>query len=203
MIAALAEPLMTDPDLSQANARNFAADPGGPTDGWLPALRFGPDEAALARDAAQALTGGRVRLPGLLTKPSPRLAAANAPTLAKRARVLVDARVCADRLDRGFAWGAAMGTTLPVYPRAQLIDGAGVKDGACSLTAATFLTPVTPQLLMAFYHARARAAGYADAASVAGDAALLEGAKGNQRFAVLLRVAGDGVTSVDLILREK
>jgi hypothetical protein len=203
MAAALAEPLMTDPDLSQSNARNLVAEPGGPADGSLPSLGFAVNEAALARDEAQALTGGRVRLPGLLPKPSPRLAMAAAPALAARARVLVDAGACADRMTRGFAWGAAMGTAMPVYPRAHLIDGAGIRDGACGIVAATFLTPVAPQALMAFYHARAREAGYADAASQAGDAALLEGAKGNQRFAVMLRNAGNGVTSVDLMLREK
>lgn len=203
MIAALAEPLMTDPDLSQANVRNLAADPGGPTDGSLPALGFAPDEAALASAEAQALTGGRLRLPGLLAKPSPRLAAAKAGTLAARVRVLVDGGGCIDRLGHGFGWGATMGAALPIYPRAHLIEGVGVKDGACNLSAASFLTPVAPQPLMAFYHARAREAGYADAVSVAGDAALLEGAKGSARLAVLLRNAGNGVTAVDLILREK
>ena len=207
LIAALAEPLMTDPDLSQANVRNLAADPGGPSDGLLPALGFAPDEAALASVDAQALTGGRLRLPGLLANPSPRLAAAQAVPkagmLAERVRMLVDAGPCADRLGHGFAWGAAMGAALPIYPRAHLVDGVGVKDDACHISAASFLTPVAPQPLMAFYHARAREAGYADAASVAGDAALLEGAKGSARFAVLLRNAGHGVTSVDLILREK
>ncbi|WP_295638990.1 hypothetical protein [Novosphingobium sp.] len=203
MAAALAEPLMTDPDLSQANARNLVAEPGGPADRSLPSLGFAENEAALARDEAQALTGGRVRLPGLLPRPSPRLAAATATTLAGRVRVLVDAGACTDRLTRGFAWGAAVGTVMPIYPRAHLIEGAGVKDGTCSIVAATFLTPVAPQPLMAFYHAQAREAGYADAASQAGDAALLEGAKGSARFAVLLRNAGNGLTSVDLILREK
>lgn len=203
MIAALAEPLMTDSDLSQANARNLVAEPAGPTDRSLPALDFAPDEAVRASTEAQALTGGRLRLPGLLAKPSPRLAAARAGTLAERARLLVDAGPCADRLGHGFAWGATMGDALPVYPRAHLVEGAGIGDGGCGLRVARFLTPVAPQPLMAFYHARARAAGYADAASVAGNAALLEGAKGNQRFAVLLRNAGHGVTSVDLILREK
>jgi hypothetical protein len=203
MAAALAEPLMTDPDLSQANARNLVAEPGGPADRSLPSLGFADNEAALARDQAQALTGGRVRLPGLLPKPSPRLAAASVATLAGRARVLVDAGACTDRMKHGFAWGVAMGTTMPIYPRAHLIEGAGVKDGTCSITAATFLTPVAPQPLMAFYHAQAREAGYADAASHAGDAALLEGAKGSARFAVLLRNAGNGITSVDLILRDK
>jgi hypothetical protein len=194
---------MTDPDLSQANARNLVAEPGGPTDGSLPSLGFASGEAGSARAAAQTLTGGRVRLPGLLAKPSPRLAAGNKPTLTARIRVLVDADACADRLGHGFAWGAVMGKALPVYPRAHLIEGAGVQDGACSLIAASFLTPVAPQPLMAFYHARAREAGYADAASVAGNAALLEGAKGAQRFAVLLRDAGHGLTSVDLVLRER
>ena len=207
LIAALAEPLMTDPDLSQANVRNLVADPGGPSDGSLPALGFAPDEAALASAEAQALTGGRLRLPGMLAKASPRLAAAKAVpkagTLAERVRVLVDAGPCTDRLGHGFAWGVAMGAALPIYPRAHLVEGVGVKDHACHIIAASFLTPVAPQPLMAFYHARARKAGYADAASVAGDAALLEGAKGAQRFAVLLRNAGHGVTSVDLILREK
>lgn len=203
MAAALAEPLMTDPDLSQANARNLVAEPGGPADRSLPSLGFADNEAALARDEAQALTGGRVRLPGLLPKPSPRLAAASATTLAGRVRVLVDGGDCSERLTRGFAWGAVKGTVVPVYPRAHLIAGAGVKDGSCGITAATFLTPVAPQPLMAFYHALAREAGYADAASMAGDAALLEGAKGTARFAVLFRNAGNGITSVDVILREK
>jgi hypothetical protein len=203
MAAALAEPLMTDPDLSQANARNLVAEPGGPADRSLPTLDFADNEAALARDEAQALTGGRGRLPGLLPKPSARLAAATAATLAGRVRGLVDAGACTDRLTRDFAWGAEVGPAMPIYPRAHLIEGAGVKDGTCSIIAATFLTPVAPQPLMAFYHARARAAGYADAASQAGDAALLEGAKGSARFAVLLRNAGNGVTAVDLILREK
>ncbi|GAC1574509.1 MAG: hypothetical protein NVS3B27_20040 [Novosphingobium sp.] len=196
MAAALAEPLMTDPDLSQANARNLVAEPGGPADRSLPSLDFADNEAALARDQAQALTGGRVRLPGLLPKPSPRLAAASVATLAGRVRVLVDAGACTDRMKHSFAWGAAMGTAMPIYPRAHLIEGAGVKDGTCNITAATFLTPVAPQPLMAFYHAQAREAGYADAA-------LLEGAKGSARFAVLLRNAGNGITSVDLILRDK
>ena len=203
MIAALEEPLMTDPDLSQSNARNLVADPGGPTDGSLPALGFAPDEAALARDEAQALAGSRLRLPGLLAKPSPRLGAVQELSLADRVRTLVDAGTCADRLTYGFAAGAETGATFPIYPRAHLIEAARATTDGCALIAATFTSPVAPQPLMAFYHARARDAGYADAASVAGDAALLEGTKGAQRFAVLLRNAGGGVTSVDLVLRAK
>lgn len=203
MLAALAEPLMTDPDLSQSNARNLVAEPAGPSDRSLPALDFASNEAGLAREEAAALTGARLRLPGLLAKPSSRLAAAQVPSLAGRARLMVDAGACADRMGHEFAWGALMGDALPVYPRAHLVEGAGLRDGACDVRAVTFLTPVAPQPLMAFYHAEARAAGYADAASISGDAALLEGAKGGKRFAVLLRNAGHGVTSVDLILREK
>lgn len=203
MVAALAEPLMTDPDLSQSNARNLVAEPAGPSDRSLPVIDFPADEAGLARDEAAALIGGRLRLPGLLAQPSPRLKAADSPTLAARARLLVDTGACAERMARGFAWGAQMGDALPVYPRAHLVEGAGLRDSACDLRAVSFVTPVAPQPLMAFYHAQAHAAGYADAASVAGDTALLEGAKGAKRFAVLLRNAGHGVTAVDLILREK
>lgn len=201
MIAALEEPLMTDPDLSQANARNLAADPGGPVDGSLPALGFAPGEAARAQAEARALAGGRLRLPGMMPRPSPRLASAGAVTLAERARGLVDARDCADRLYYGFALAQALPAAFPIYPRAHLVEAARSEAGACALTAASFTSPVPPQALMAFYHARARAADYADAASVQGDAALLEGTKGSARFAVLLRNAGNGVTTVDLVVR--
>lgn len=203
MIAALEEPLMTDPDLSQVNARNLAADPGGPSDLSLPALGFAPGEAGTARAEAQAMAGGRLRLPGMMPRPSPRLATATAVALAGRVRGLVDAGHCADRLEYGFALAQALPAVFPIYPRAHLVEAARTNVEGCSLVAASFTSPVAPQPLMAFYHARARAAGYADAASVRGDAALLEGAKGSARFAVLLRNAGGGVTAIDLVVRAR
>lgn len=205
MMAALEEPLMTDPDLSQANARNLVADPGGPGDMALPALGFAPEEARQARARAQALAGadGRLDLPGFLPRPSPRLAAAKQDDLAVRARMLVDGGGCAEPMERGFGLARALPAAFPIYPAAHLVEAARAGAEGCALMAASFTSPVPPQPLMAFYHARARAAGYDDAASVEGDAALLEGARGTARFAVLLRNAGGGVTAIDLVVRAK
>lgn len=201
VLAALGDQILVDPDLARQN-EGAAALTGG-IDHALPL----PDRSVRAIDAARAealtLVGGRDALRAL---PAPSGKAKAAP-LAARLSIVSRARYagapprCLEALVHDFAWAARMPAAFPIYPRGATQEAAGLDSRACTLRAVHFRTPVPVDEVLAFYHMRAREAGYSSTLTEAGVERVLRGAKGEAAFAVFARETAPGATAVDLVVR--
>lgn len=195
VVAALADPIMIDPDLASQNRGNAAI----ALDSFdaVPLDDVSPEAVEAARAEAARLAGGMVR-----TAPQ------GVADKAKLAPALTAGQVaaglpasppgCLDRLRYGYGWAAAMPAALPVYPRGHVREAAG-NDG-CGLRAVIFVTPVDPGEVIDFYHTVTADAGYAAERRRHGETDALSGAKGGSAFVVRVRRTGD-LSEVELAVR--
>ena len=196
VVAALSDPLMTDPDLaSQSRASAALGGGGGPASAEIPAVLRSADALEGARAAAAKLAGARLAAASDIPAGEPLPEAVTAPAFA---RLLPGAGPCADKAGFGFIWAAALPVAFPVFPMGHALVGAGNDLGGCRLRSVRFVTPVPAGEVAAFYLARGKAAALPLAPRQAGEAVVLAGARGNT--AVLVRIAprGDGLTEVEL-----
>lgn len=194
VVAALNDPLMTDPDLlTQAQPGTLFVMPG-PASAPIPLIDRGDEELDRARAAA-----GRLAAPPPL---APEAAPAAGVTLADTMAILLaefdGPRGCADRIGYTAQWGARLPAAVPIYPRGHLQDAAGSDAPDCRLRAVTFLTPVPAAEVAAFYATRAGQAGWRPRYQRAGEGLRLAARAGATGFAAWLG-ARDGVTVVTLV----
>lgn len=198
---ALAEQLMTEPDLVAQNRANSAADIPS-QDGSLPTVEAGPEALAGARADAAQLVGG----PGRMRKaPEARKVAGSLPpeaalTAAARAAAAPGGnRDCAARAEYTMRWAARMPAAFPVYPRAAAQEAAGTDAGGCALRVVNFVTPVPLGEVIDFYFTRARAAGYSAERVLQDGDDVLAGTRGSASYVVYARRLPSGNTEVDLV----
>jgi hypothetical protein len=188
--AALAAPLLSDPDLVTLDRSRAALSDPGPLDGSLPPEDYAPATVAAARAEAAALVG-KTAAPAL-AKGSP-CEECGRETLAGRARGIAPG--CRGETD--LVWSLRLPADLPVYPKAHLRDALGSDAAACPLRAASFTAPVPPSEVLGFYRAIAARAGFA--LRSAGPAALIGRRPDGARLAVIVRQAGDDLAQFDLV----
>lgn len=199
IMAALSEPLLSDPDLVGASGTAGLLTGGGPPEGGVPL--FGPDEAEAARARAEALDiigGAMPPAPGAMQRLD-RSPLARAATAAAVAQALPFAARCAPSLGYSFVWAARLPAAIPVYPRAHAQEAGGSDAGGCKLRVVNFRTPVSPNDVIAFYHAAADRAGLSPRIAIAGPDQVVSGAGGGLSFAVYVRSRADGMTEADLV----
>lgn len=197
VVAALADPIMIDPDLASQNRGNavislepFAA---------VPLDAVTPEAIAAGKADASRLADGLIR-----TAPDPSgpdAPFAPAVTAAQSAAALAgNPHGCVDGLRYGYGWAAGLRPELPIYPRGHVQEAAG--NTGCGLRAVIFTTPVDPAAVVDFYFTRASAAGYSAERRRAGDVELLSGSKGGAAY--LVRVSSlNGLSQVELAIRAK
>lgn len=198
VIEALADPIMTDPELASQNDAHAAIMVTGPVNAALPPIERSDGAIAAARDAAARLIGG--------TPPAvPDAGAADLRSYrdaVTAAQMAVAARVpgsgCAGRVSYTARWAAMLPEPLSVYPRGAVDEAAG-SDAGCRLRVVHFRTPVAVADVLAFYHARLRAAGFAVEHGRDDAEHLLRGRKGGAGYVVYLRQGEDGLTAADLV----
>ncbi len=197
--AALADPIMADPDLASQNRGNTALSGGGPAMAEIPPDKRSPEEADRARSAAQELLGGRIEPApaAALTVPESKLARAATMEGVAQALTLGGAG-CPAKLGYGFIWAARLPAGLPIYPRGHARVAAGADDAACHLRVVRFASPVGVADLVNFYHASAVKAGLAPQRRREGGDEVVAGAKGRASYAVYIRTGKDGLSEVDL-----
>lgn len=195
IVAALADPIMIDPDLASQNRGNavisldaFAA---------VPLDASSPEAIAAAKADASRLTGGLIK-----TAPEPSGAAKAFPpavTAGQVAAALVATPAgCAEGLRYGYGWAASLPPDLPIYPRGHVQEAAG--NPACGLRVVVFTTPVDPASVTDFYFTRANSAGYSAERRRAGEVEVLSGAKGDATY--LVRIGNvNGLSQVELAIR--
>lgn len=196
IVAALADPIMIDPDLASQNRGNaaitldsFAA---------VPLDNGSPEAIEAARSDAARLAGGMIRTAPEPSETGPALAPAT--TAGQLAATLPSVPAeCLAGLRYGYIWAASLPQALPVYPRGHVEEAAG-SDG-CGLRAVIFVTPVDPSTVIDFYFTRAGDMGYSAARSRLGEVEVLSGVKGTAAYIVRVRRGADGLSEVELATR--
>ena len=202
---ALADPIMTDPDLtrqSQAHAAIVRGAGGALSSGDLPPEQPSADAASAARSDALALVGG-----SLLALPTPAATnSSNSGALPGNTEDLLrrlagGAEKCAASLQNGFGWAAKMPTTFPIYPRGHVSQAAGSDQANCHVRAITYVSSVSAPDVLSFYYTRAHSAGITVEYTIDGNNAVLKGGKGAAAFLVTAHPNTAGMTEVQLATR--
>ncbi len=197
---ALADPIMTDPDLSGQNQRSAALGGGGPASAGIPPENQSPEAIAAARAEALKLAGGALRTaPAASASGSGGPAAEDAVVIAAAALAGKPGAACTAKLAYSAVWAARLPAAFPVYPRGHVQEAAGSDAAGCSLRSVNYLTPVTVPDVVDFYFTRANAAGFRSSRRLVGVDDVLEGSKAAAQYYLRVRKAEDGLTEVDLV----
>ncbi len=193
LAAALAEPLMVDPDLgSQAND-DALRPPPRPLSGAIPPIDIAP-----------------IDLPELhLAKAPPPEKACPACTAAKEALTLgalaaaqkdAATRSCARKIGYSARWAARLPKGVPLFPDARVREAAGSDADTCSLRAVRYMTAAPVDRVIDFYFTHARKAGYSADHQADGDAHALTGTHNGGAYTVIVRPRDDGGSEVALVV---
>jgi hypothetical protein len=197
---ALADPIMTDPDLVSQNGAYSAVAVSGPVSSALPPIDRGNAAIGAARDAATDLLGGKVP-----AAPAPASADVAAYREAVTAAQMASAAKAADpgcirSMEYTARWAAVLPAPLQVYPRGAVEEAAGTDAAGCAVRVVHFKTPVTLDDVLAFHYARLRAAGYPVEHVAKGVDHVLRGRKGATGYVIYIRQTEDGLTAADIIV---
>jgi hypothetical protein len=196
LAAALAEPLMVDPDLgSQAND-DALRPPPRPLSGAVPPIDIAP-----------------IALPELkLSKvPPPEktcpvcTAAEQALTLGALAAAQSDeaTRTCAAEIGYSARWAARLPKGAPLFPDARVREAAGSDAGTCALRAVRYMTAAPVDRVIDFYFTRTRKAGYSADHQAHGERHALTGARDGAANTVIARPRADGGSEVSLVVNTR
>lgn len=210
LIGALADQIMTDPDLISQNRANNAAT-FGPQDGSIPTLDISGRAISAAQEEAEEMIGGAsamLKVPQAEAVSEPLPIGVALSSLARASGVQAGASgegnaICVQSVQYSAAWAAKMPPGLPVYPRAAVQEAAGSDVMGCQLRVVNFLTPVPLGDVVDFYYTSALQAGYsAEHTRQDGDDILI-GMKGGAMFVLYARRLDDGSTQADLVTNSR
>lgn len=196
---ALADPIMTDPDLLSQNPIDAALIASGPPSAALPPLDRSAAAVAAAREAAARLTSGG---PQAVPEPAPEnlQPLRDAVTAAQMASASGIARGdCVTRVSYTARWAAVLPEALQPYPHGAVAEAAGTDQAGCRLRVVHVQTPVPVEDVLAFHHARLKAAGFDLRHGVDGEDHVLRARRGHEAFVLYVRKTADGLTAADLI----
>lgn len=197
--AALADPLMTDPELATRNPGGDGLQGLGPPDGTVPPLDASQAEIDRAREAARLTAGGSFRKVPLAIEGKSAPAALTPGLLAAR----LPGPACGADLAYSAIWAARLPEPLAPYPRAHVIDGAGLDAKGCALRLVRMVTPVSPDDALAFHVTQLHAAGWPAIHRKAGEASVLTGGNAGTVWRIEVRPRADGLTAIDLAVRSR
>ncbi len=196
--------IATDPDLVGRNLANAAL--GGGTDHSIPAIVATREEIEAARREALSLAGDAALLdaPADIPRDPRPIPEAATVSLIERASLVEGLRPCAAQMDFTARWAARMPAAVPLFPRSNTLDAAGIAGGGggqtCDLRAVAFATPVAPDAVAGFYRAMMAKAGLAPQVTMRDGDMVVQGAKGAGRAALFVRTDPHGITRGELIV---
>ena len=199
---ALADQIMVDPALAARSNRNAASAGTRPVDGGVPSARGGGSAADTATDV-------RTHVGQLLHTPAPGPydetcdghcagSAGRPATLGGLARQQAGEGCSAD-VQYGNEWAQRLPAAFPLYPRAALVEAAGVANGRCNVRIVNFQSRAGLQPVLDYYYTMARRGGYDADHVVRGSEHVLGGTKGDLAYVVMARELPGGIVDVDLI----
>ena len=194
--AALAGPLLTEPDLAAMNGAGRALTGNGVASALIPANLYTPESLAAAKAEAKAQLGGAI-------------AAAPAASGSDKA---IGGQTALDSLRRAYGkvpcegaanWSAIWATRLPqpfaLYPRGHVEEALGADIGTCQVRAVTYRIGVTPAEALDFHAAQAAKTGLSVEHRADGDAHALVTRKGALSATIYVRPGPEGLTEVHIV----
>lgn len=195
---ALADPLMSDPDLarrSEANALVTFTDSVP-----LPVFPATPEAATRARDLARAelLTTGAIPALGPLASG----AGGAALSGLSDARAILSAMdappACRSGVRPGFAFAARLANPAAIMPLGMVEFAAGSDAPGCGLRLVRYLTPASVEDVLTYHNTLAQRAGFAITRHDQPEAILLATGKQAETLRVHVRSTPDGMRAVDM-----
>lgn len=194
--AALAGPLLTEPDLAAMNGAGRALTGTGVASALIPANLYTPEAIAAAKAEAKAQLGGAI----------PVVAAAGGSEKA------IGGQTALDSLRRAYGkvpcegaanWSAIWATRLPQpfapYPRGHVEEALGADGGACRVRAVTYRIGVTPAEALDFHATQAVKAGLSVEHRADGDAHALIAGKGALSATIYVRPGPEDLAEVHIV----
>lgn len=201
---AIENEIMVDPNVTGQSNTNAATAGATPVDGAVPAVRGGgPANAAIA-EARTRVNGQMLRAPApgrwedSCDANCDSAAVARPATLGGLARQQAGSGCAAD-IRYGAEWARRLPTAFAVYPRAALIEAAGVANGTCNVRVVNFQSRAGMQPILDYYYTVARRNGYTAEHLLRGNEHYLGGTKGDEAFVIMAREMRGGIIDVDLI----
>lgn len=200
---ALEDQIMVDPGLTGQSNRNSATAGNRPVEGGVPAARGGGTAAEARRDASVAVNNRLMQLPapGRLERDCTDCEAQQArrpATLGQLAQSQGQGR-CQGRLTYGLDWARRLPEAFPVYPRAALVEAAGVAGASCNVRVVNFQSRAGLNHVLAWYYTRARNDGYTAEHVVDGNEHYVGGERGEDAYVVIARTVSGDLVDVDLV----
>ncbi len=201
---AVEDSIMVDPALTGQSNRNSATSGNQPVDGGVPVARGGGTAREAIADARQSAGGEMMALPRAVqlergcTDCANNGSARRPATIGELARQQSQGR-CQGEMSYGLDWARRLPANFPVYPRAALVEAAGVAGGSCNVRVVNFQSRAGMENVLAWYYTRARRAGYSAEHAIDGREHYVGGTRGDDAFVVMARDIGSGVVDVDLV----
>lgn len=201
--SAIENEIMVDPNVTGRSNANAVTAGATPVNGAVPAMRGGgPANTAIA-EARTRVNGQMLRAPAPgrwedSCDASCDNATARPATLGGLARQQAGAGCAAD-IRYGAEWARRLPAAFAVYPRAALIEAAGVANGTCNVRVVNFQSRAGIQPILDYYYTVARRNGYSAEHLLRGDEHYLGGTKGDEAFVIMVRQMAGGIVDVDLI----
>jgi hypothetical protein len=202
---ALGDSIMVDPALTGQSNANAATAGARPTTGGVPAAKGGGAPAQAQADARARVAGQMLRAPAPADFAAncgtscDQNAAARPATLGGLARQQAGGGCAAD-VRYGADWARRLPAIFPVYPRAALVEAAGVANGTCNVRIVNFQSRAGMQPVLDFYYTMARRNGYSAEHLLRGTEHYLGGTKGDEAFVIMARPMTGGLVDVDLVV---
>jgi hypothetical protein len=198
---ALADRIMSDPDLASQNEGNAALTVI--SDHSLPLPAFAEGAADDARVEAAEIVGGADKLlPPPAAGPLQSSERMEGATLAEFAASLPGGSACTTGLTSSAIWAARLPAPWTAYPGSATTEAIGSDATGCHLRVVRFVTPASADDVLSFYAALARQAGVGARHSADSGAHVLAGASGPAAFRLTLEPADAGLTQGILALRQ-
>lgn len=197
---ALEDQIMVDPDLVDGGNGNAALGDGN--DGSVPSTGA-PGGQAYAD--AQAAIGGK----GMMHAPDPKVVSSamdslppTGNTLGARAEEQKNGKVdCASRLKYEMNWAQKLPDAFALYPRSNVKEAAGVRDGDCDMQVVNFTSSNDKKQIVDYYYTKARRAGFSAEYQIRDGQHVLGGVNSSTdgAYVIYLTPLPDGGTSVDIV----
>jgi hypothetical protein len=196
--------IMVDQNLVGQSNANSASTGARPVDGAVPTTRGGGSAADAAGDVRTRVAGTLLRAPapGRYEDACDGNCDANAArpaTLGGLARQQ-GAGGCAADISYGASWAQRLPTAFPMYPRAALVEAAGVMNGSCNVRVVNFRSRAGMQPVLDFYYTVATRNGYTAEHLLRGSEHYLGGTRGDEAFVIMARPMAGGLIDVDMVV---
>ncbi|MEQ1725148.1 MAG: hypothetical protein ABL882_04375 [Sphingopyxis sp.] len=201
---AIEDQIMVDPAMTGTSNTNAASAGARPVDGGVPTVRGGGSANDAVADARTRVAGQMLRAPApgrfedSCDNNCDSVAAARPATLGGLARQQAGAGCAAD-IRYGADWAQRLPAAFAIYPRAALVEAAGVANGTCNVRVVNFQSRAGMGAIMDYYYTMAVRAGYSAEHLLRGNEHYLGGTRGDEAFVIMARDVAGGIVDVDLV----